>query len=380
MTRWRRRCVRSPCRKGLSLSSDTSAVEMTMDCGVAFVRHSLYALHRLDGSIRRSRHPMTFEEALLLLRQNEQGRGVSWRRPSDGGSLCYADCTATGQHLDFVENWVARVRPYYANTHTTASSTGRLMTELREEARKVIERAVNASHDDVVLFVGAGATGAVNKLVGLLGFRISEPLEREYGLSRHVPPEATAGRLRRPLRASLESAPLARVGGRRRRGEPGPRRQHRSRRSLAASRSTPADRSGRRLLRGIERGWPFDRCPKRRQNPAPGRRLCMLRLRNGSPLRPDRHASRGAGRAHRRHLSSTHKFPGGPQGSGVLVANRALFRSSVPERPGGGTVDYVAAFEGLSADYTRRLDEREEGGTPSIWATCAPALPFWSRR
>ena len=38
---------------------------------------------------------------------------------------------------------------------------------------------------------------------------------------------------------------------------------------------------------------------------------------------------------------STHKFVGGPQGSGVLVANRELFRTRVPERPGGGTVDYV---------------------------------------
>ena len=63
---------------------------------------------------------------------------------------------------------------------------------------------------------------------------------------------------------------------------------------------------------------------------------------------------------------STHKFIGGPGGSGVLVAHRDLFRTRVPERPGGGTVDYVAAFDRLSVDYVQRLDEREEGGTPNI--------------
>src|SRR6185369_3321445 len=64
---------------------------------------------------------------------------------------------------------------------------GRLMTDLREEARRVIERSVNASADDVVLFVGSGATAALNKLVGVIGLRVAEPLEREYQLSKAIP-------------------------------------------------------------------------------------------------------------------------------------------------------------------------------------------------
>jgi selenocysteine lyase/cysteine desulfurase len=73
---------------------------------------------------------------------------------------------------------------------------------------------------------------------------------------------------------------------------------------------------------------------------------------------------------------STHKFVGGPEGSGILVANRELFRCSVPERPGGGTVDYVAAFERLSVDYVQRLDEREEGGTPAIFGDVRAGIAF----
>src|SRR5215470_9159156 len=76
---------------------------------------------------------------------------------------------------------------------------------------------------------------------------------------------------------------------------------------------------------------------------------------------------------------SSHKFIGGPEGSGVLVANRSLYRSRIPERPGGGTVDYVAAFDRLSVDYVHRTDEREEGGTPAILGDLRAGAAFLVR-
>src|SRR3954452_5756686 len=131
----------------------------------------------------------TFDEVARFFRQNEVGRRASIETPHGRRLLCYADLTATGRYLHFVEAWVRQLRPYYANTHTAISSTGRLMSELRENARKVVARSVNAAEDDVVLFVGAGATAAVNKLVGLLGLRISEPIERVLDLARLLPRE-----------------------------------------------------------------------------------------------------------------------------------------------------------------------------------------------
>ena len=38
----------------------------------------------------------------------------------------------------------------------------------RQEARSIIKRSVNASDNDLILFVGSGTTGAVNKLVEIL--------------------------------------------------------------------------------------------------------------------------------------------------------------------------------------------------------------------
>lgn len=66
---------------------------------------------------------------------------------------------------------------------------------------------------------------------------------------------------------------------------------------------------------------------------------------------------------------STHKFVGGPQTPGILIARRSLFsnkkyhRLQVPTVPGGGTVDYVQPH---SQSYCKDIEHREEGGTPGI--------------
>jgi len=311
----------------------------------------------------------TFDEVARFIRHNEVGRRASIDTPFGRRLLTYADLTATGRYLHFVEAWIRRARPFYGNTHTAVSSTGRIMTELREEARRVIRKSVRAGPDDVVLFVGPGATSALNKLVGLLGLRIAEPLEREFGLSRHIPaarrPVVFVGPYEHHSNELpwLESvAEVVEVA------------------SDAAGRVDLADLQGQ-LARFKERplkigafsaasnvtGLLTDVPAIARLLHQGGAYACFDYAAAGPYVPIDMHPSDPEARLDALVLS-THKFVGGPQGSGVLVAHRDLFRTRVPERPGGGTVDYVGGCRHSDVDYVRRLDEREEGGTPAVFA------------
>lgn len=319
----------------------------------------------------------TFEEVAAFIRQNEVGRRASLESPYGRRLVTYADLTATGRYLHFVEAWLRRVRPFYANSHTAISSTGRVMTELREEARRVIRRAINAGPQDEVLFVGSGATAAVNKLVGLLGWRISEPLEREYNLSRAIPREKRPVVFVGPYEHHsnelpwLESiAEVVEIGltdkgqvdlaDLERRLIEFPHRPMKLGSFSAASNVTGVLTDVRGISKVLHRHGA----------------LACFDFAAGGPYMPiDMHPGDEGERIDAMFLS-THKFIGGPEGSGLLVAHRDFFRTRSPERPGGGTVDYVASFDTMSVDYVGRLDEREEGGTPAILGDVRAGIAF----
>jgi selenocysteine lyase/cysteine desulfurase len=328
--------------------------------------------------VARMGNPRSFEEMAALVRQHEVGRRAAFETPFGRRLICYADLTATGRYLHFVEAWMRRVRPFYANSHTAISSSGRVMTELREEARRLVRRNVRASEQDVLVFAGAGATAAIHKLVGLLGVRIPEPLERAYALSRAIPEAERPVVLVGPYEHHsnqlpwLESiADVVEVGldahggidlaDLEAKAAAYARRPLRIGSFSAASNVTGALSDVRAIARALHRHG-FYAC---------------FDYAAAAPYVPiDMHPEGDPeGRLDAIFVSS-HKFVGGPEASGVLVAHRDLFRSRTPERPGGGTVDYVGGAELESVDYVARLDEREEGGTPAILGDIRAGVAF----
>src|ERR1043165_8309191 len=102
--------------------------------------------------------------------------------------VTYADYTASGRSLTFIEDVIRdEVLPRYANTHTESSGTGLQTTRLREDARRIIRDSVGGDDDTVVIFCGSGSTGAIDKLIGILGLRIPAQLDDEYGFSDAIP-------------------------------------------------------------------------------------------------------------------------------------------------------------------------------------------------
>ncbi len=314
-----------------------------------------------------------FEEVAAFIRQHEVGRRAHIETPFGRRVIYYADLTATGRYLHFVERWIHRVRPFYANTHTAVSSTGRIIGSLREKARKVIHTAVRADRDDEVLFCGSGATAAINKLVGLLGLQISEPLRGRLQQSTSDRAVVFIG----PFEHHSNELPwveavadVVEIG-------------------LDSRGGVNLDELRTQLRRYADRplkigsfsaasnvtGVFSDVGAIAEVLHAEGAYACFDFAAGGPYMPIDMHPPDPRQRIDALFLS-THKFIGGPQASGILVANRALFRCRTPVRPGGGTVDYVSAASRDAIDYTDRLDEREEGGTPAIMSDVRAGTAF----
>jgi selenocysteine lyase/cysteine desulfurase len=304
------------------------------------------------------------ELLLARIRDSAIGDDVPLDGPFGPRRLVYADHTASGRALGFVEDYIRHeVLPLYANTHTEASATGRQMTWLREEAREVIHRSVGGGPDDLVLFCGSGTTGAIDRLL-----RVLELDPRSRPVVFVGPFEHQSNEL--PWRESIADVVAIRenedgsfdLGHLREELERYGARPLKIGTFSAASNVTgvltDVDAVSILLHRhGALAFWDYAAA-------APHLPIDM----NAAPDLADGNlAYKDA------IFLSPHKLPGGPGTPGVLVAKRHLFANEVPAVPGGGTIAYVTADH---QTYHPDPVLREEGGTPAIVESIRAGLAF----
>ncbi|MEY3211421.1 MAG: hypothetical protein RIT28_1902 [Pseudomonadota bacterium] len=320
------------------------------------------------------------ERLIELVRASVIGDDAVIEGPYGPRRVTYADYTASGRSLSFIEDFIRHeVMPLYANTHTETSGTGLQTTRFREDARQIIKRAVGGDERDAVIFCGSGATGAIHKLVECLNLRIPHNLDLRYGLSQHIP---------------ADERPVVFIG---------PYEHHSNelpwRESICDVVTIPEDADGRVDLKALEDALTrfaarplkigsFSAASNVTGIGSDTRAIASLLHRHGALSFWDFAAAGPYVKIEMNmrdelpdgHLVykdavflSPHKLIGGPGTPGVLIVKRNILTNRVPAVPGGGTVAYVNPQEHR---YLDDPEHREEGGTPAIVESIRAGLAF----
>jgi len=287
--------------------------------------------------------------------------------------ITYGDYTASGRSLVFVEEYMMKIAESYANTHTEDCFLGRQTTKLYHEAKNRIRTLLKASEDYIVLSVGSGTTGAIQRLAQILGIYETPATRIRYGL------ESKYYDANRPI---IFVSPY----------------EHHSNELIWKEANAEVieiglDNDGLFSLTDLE---------KQASNPNYAHRLKIGAFSAASNVTGIRSPIHDMARIMHQVgglvffdfaacgpyvtieliqdngdyfdgiYLSPHKFIGGPGSSGLLVFKKDIYNQAVgPTCAGGGTVEYVSSTD---YDFVRDIERREDAGTPAIMQTLRTAI------
>jgi len=325
----------------------------------------IYSIH--DSQANFTAPKGVLENYFSRFRRNIIGLHQFFESPFGKKQIIYADWTATGRPYGPIEERIQNeILPFLGNTHTETTITGTLMSKAYDEAKVIVKKHVNANSDDALIFCGSGMTAAVNKLQRILGLRMPERM------MDYMKKEAA------PIQFDEELRPIVFVT----------HMEHHSNQvswleTIATVEIIDADENGnvdlahfRSLLEqfkhrknkiaavtacsnvtGIE--TPYHEIAKLVHEYGG---LCFVDFACSAPyVGINMHPAEKGGHLDAIYFSA-HKFLGGAGTPGILIFNKKIYKNTIPDQPGGGTVVYSNPWK--VHEYVTDIEQREDGGTP----------------
>ncbi|KAK3136306.1 hypothetical protein QOZ80_5BG0431300 [Eleusine coracana subsp. coracana] len=316
---------------------------------------TLLGLLRVTTSEEKASAAGASEDKLDWLRSQLIGKNIEFDTPFGRRMLTYADQTASGRSLRYIEDYLVKdVLPFYGNTHTEDSHVGRKTTWLVHKVARYIKRCMGAGPSDVLIFCGSGTTAAIKRLQEVIGVavpsvelrgRLSTQLQmEERWIGIDVDGFIDIAALRRAL-SSPEYKNRPMLGS-----------------FSACSNVTGIMTDTREIARVLHQHGAY---------------ACFDFVAIGPYVKIDMKSGQIDG--YDAVFLSPHKFVGGPGTPGILLMNKGLYKlsSQPPSLCGGGTVAYVNGFSEEDTIYYDDIKEREDAGTPPIVQKIRASLAFW---
>jgi selenocysteine lyase/cysteine desulfurase len=298
------------------------------------------------------------------------GLHQEFESPYGKKKIIYADWTASGRLYGPIEEKLLKdIGPFVANTHTETSITGSAITLAYHDARAIIKKQVNASKDDVLITVGTGMTGAINKFQRILGIKLNENLKDHTQVPDEKRPIIFVSHMEHHSNQTSWLETIAKVEVIQSNDDGLPCLEN-LQQLLHKYIHVPlkiATITGCSNVTGIRTNY-YEIAKIMHQNNG----LCFVDFACSAPyVNIDMHPEEDE-----KYLDaitfSPHKFLGGPGSSGVLIFNKKLYKNLVPDNPGGGTVSYTNPWG--NHDYIDDIETREDGGTPGFLQAIKIAL------
>jgi selenocysteine lyase/cysteine desulfurase len=321
------------------------------------------------NAIEKITKPSQLEHYFSKFRGNTIGVNHIFESAYGKQNLLYADWVASGRlYVPIEDIMLNKIGPMIANTHSFSSETGKTSTYAYNHARQLIKRHVNANESDVLVTTGTGMTAALSKLQRFTGLRsadnksniqlniIDKPVVFITHMEHHsnqvswyetnadvvvLPPDENNLVDPKILSALLEKY---------------------ADRTLKIGSFTAASN-----VTGII--TPYHKLAKiLHQNNG----LCFVDFAASAPyVQIDMHPEDPEEQLDAIFFSP-HKFLGGPGTCGVLVFNEKLYKSDVPDNPGGGNVKATNPWGRYH--YSDSIEVKEDGGTPGFLQVIRTAL------